>query len=156
MRVVAVRAGGETFALPVQAVGPVVRVERVTRTPLAGEDFLGLTNTRGRVLALIDLRKRLDPAGPGVSLPTLAVCIDAETESYALAVEEVGDVHDLSPDQQIDVPAHAGPLRAGLTSRMFRLPSGLLPVLDVARLIEPAQRRASDAASPAIPNGDPP
>lgn len=156
MRVVAVRAGDETFALPVHAVGPVVLVEHVTRAPLAGDDFLGLTNMRGRVLALVDLRKRLNPAAPGVSVPTLAVCIDADSESYALAVDDVGDVHDLSPDQQIDVPAHAGPSRAALTSALFRLPSGLLPVLDVTRLIEPAPRRAADAAPFAIPDGEPP
>lgn len=142
MRVVAIRSGGETFALPVDAVGAVLRVEQVTRVPLAGGDFVGLYNMRGKILPLIDLRRRLDPAAPPTALPTLAVCIDAEAESYAVAVDEVGDVHLLPPDRQIEIPAHVEAARAALTRALFRLPEGLLPVLDVVRLFEPTARLA--------------
>lgn len=151
IRAIAIRIGGETLALPVHVVGPVVRVEHVTRVPLAGPDFAGLFNLRGKITPLIDLRRKLDPQAAPVALPSLAVCIDAETESFAVTVDDVGDVHQLSPDQRIEIPAHVGPQRAALTSALYTMASGLLPLLDTARLFEPVPAALSPLPVPPLP-----
>ena len=80
-------------------------------------------------------------------MPALAICIDAEQESYAVTIDDVGDVHTVSSEQRVDLPAHAGARRAHLTAALFRTPSGFLPVLDPTRLFEPLPHERAEPAS---------
>jgi purine-binding chemotaxis protein CheW len=54
------RLGPSTYALPVDAVREIVRLPPVTRVPGLPAFVAGLTNVRGRVLAVLDLRPLLD------------------------------------------------------------------------------------------------
>lgn len=62
--VMLVRMGGSSYALPVAAVREVVRLPQVTRVPGLPPFVAGLTNVRGRVLAVLDLRSLLRLDGP--------------------------------------------------------------------------------------------
>ena len=50
---------GETFALPVASVLEILRVAGITRVPHAPRVVRGVTNMRGKVLPVVDLRVRL-------------------------------------------------------------------------------------------------
>ena len=50
---------GETFALPVSSVLEILRVAGITRVPHAPRVVRGVTNMRGKVLPVVDLRVRL-------------------------------------------------------------------------------------------------
>ena len=50
--------GGQLFGLPILQVQDVFAVTRLTRVPLAPPEIAGLLNLRGRVVTLIDLRRR--------------------------------------------------------------------------------------------------
>lgn len=62
--VMLVRLGGASYALPVASVREVVRLPPVTRVPGLPAFVAGLTNVRGRVLAVLDLRQMLRLDGP--------------------------------------------------------------------------------------------
>jgi purine-binding chemotaxis protein CheW len=53
------RLEGETFSFPVSHVQEILRVETITRVPHAPKAVRGVTNMRGRVLPVVDLRVRL-------------------------------------------------------------------------------------------------
>ena len=53
------RLEGETFALPVAQVQEILRVQNLTRVPHAPLPVRGVTNMRGYVLPVVDLRMRL-------------------------------------------------------------------------------------------------
>ncbi len=59
-----VRIGGGSYALPVAAVREIVRLPQVTRVPGLPAFVAGLTNVRGRVLAVLDLRPLLQLDAP--------------------------------------------------------------------------------------------
>ena len=56
--------GGQLFGLPISRVQDVFVPERLTRVPLAGPDIAGLLNLRGRIVTVIDMRRRRSRA-PG-------------------------------------------------------------------------------------------
>jgi purine-binding chemotaxis protein CheW len=56
--------GGSTYAIPVAAVREIVRLPPVTRVPGLPTFVTGLTNVRGRVLAVLDLRPLLNVEAP--------------------------------------------------------------------------------------------
>ena len=49
----------EEFGIPVTQVREVIRVDGITRVPQAPAHVRGVTNLRGRILAVVELRTRL-------------------------------------------------------------------------------------------------
>jgi purine-binding chemotaxis protein CheW len=52
--------GGQLFGLPIERVQDVFMPERLTRVPLAATEIAGLLNLRGRIVTVVDMRRRLD------------------------------------------------------------------------------------------------
>jgi purine-binding chemotaxis protein CheW len=70
---------GEEFGIPVVRVREVIRVSEITRVPQAPPHVRGVTNLRGRILPVVDLRSRF-------GLPPAEV-----TSRSRIVVVEVGD-----------------------------------------------------------------
>ena len=51
--------GGQLFGLPIARVQDVFVPERMTPVPLAAAEIAGLINLRGRVVTMVDMRRRL-------------------------------------------------------------------------------------------------
>ena len=123
-------ANGRTFGLPVEAIQTVFEMTAVTPVPLAPSAILGLVNLRGKIVTAVSMRRRLlnDPTAPETSV--LAVGVEHRGESFALVVDEVGDVIMLDGGTQIDLPPQLG--AAGLKiASVHRLDALILPVLDL-------------------------
>lgn len=129
--------GGRLYLLPIDRCGPVFRVGALTRVPLTAPDIAGLTNQRGKTLAIVNLARRFSETAPPPGPAALAVTVEAANATYAVVVDAVGDVIDISADEAIEPPARADPARAGLTSALFRRGGEVMALLDVERLFEP-------------------
>lgn len=70
--------GGEEYGIPVAQVREVIRVSEITRVPQAPAHVRGVTNLRGRVLPVVELRSRLglEPAAltPRSRIAVVEVC----------------------------------------------------------------------------------
>ena len=121
---------GRTFGLSVEAIQTVFEIVAVTPVPLAPMEVLGLVNLRGKIVTTVSLRRRLlgDPHTAETS--RLAVGIEHRGESFALIVDEVGDVIMLDHGTEIDIPPHLGAASAKIAS-VHRLDALILPVLDL-------------------------
>lgn len=122
----------------VREVGPLQRVTRVPRTPAYIE---GVTNLRGRVIPVVDLRKRL-------GLPTAAA-----TKSTRIAVAEleggqVGMIVD-SVQEVLRVPASSIKPPSAMMSKVeteymqgiAKVDGKLIVILDLARVLEREERK---------------
>ena len=58
LQVVGFRIGRETFGLPISIVREIVRVPEITSVPNAPDYIEGVINLRGRIIPIVDLRKR--------------------------------------------------------------------------------------------------
>ncbi len=58
MQAVAFRVGQRTFALPITVVQEIVRPPEITAVPQSDEHVEGVINLRGRIVPVIDLRRR--------------------------------------------------------------------------------------------------
>jgi len=129
-------AGGETFGLPITAIQTIFRIEDITPVPLCPYEIIGLTNLRGQIVTVLSLRRRLRMADDPNHHDLLAIAIEHRNESFALVIDEVGDVITLDPQSRIVVPPHLNPASAAVTEAVFRLDNGILPILDIANLFE--------------------
>ena len=84
--------GGQLFGLPILRVQDVFAPERLTKVPLAPAEIAGVLNLRGRIVTLIDMRRRLGLGQREDSSPAMAVGVESRGESYGLLIDSVGEV----------------------------------------------------------------
>src|SRR6516162_10667747 len=58
LQIVGFRVGNETYGVPITALHEIVRVPDITAVPDAPEFMEGVINLRGKIVSVIDLRKR--------------------------------------------------------------------------------------------------
>lgn len=127
--------GGQLFGLPIGRVQDVFVPVRLTRVPLAPPEVAGVLNLRGRILTVIDMRRRLGMAErnqPG----ELAVGIERNGGSYGLLVDGVGEVLRISDSIRSANPVNLEPRLAEVSAGVYRLEGELLVVLDVDRVLD--------------------
>jgi purine-binding chemotaxis protein CheW len=133
---VTARVAGQLFGLPIAHVHDVFKPLRATRVPLAPTQVSGILNLRGRIVTLVDLRRRIGMPARDENTPTMAIGIEVQNEFWGLLVDSVGEVmklsrHDLQPN-----PANLEQGLARVAAGLFQLDRELLVILDVERVLE--------------------
>jgi len=126
---------GEIFGLPVASVHTIFRATAVTAVPLGPREVVGLVNLRGNIVTAVSLRRRLGLDDDGPHEGALAIGIEHDRETFALFVDELGDVITVSEDVRIPAPPNFPAARLDLTAAVYRLESRILPVLDLAAIL---------------------
>ena len=131
---------GQMFGLPILRVQDVFAPERLTRVPLAAPEVAGLLNLRGRIVTLIDMRKRLGLTGEESEYAAMAIGVEAAGESYGLLVDSVGEVLTLDDAAREANPVNLDPRLAQVSGGIFRLEHQLLVLIDVDRVLSISDR----------------
>ena len=128
--------GGQLFGLPIVRVQDVFIPERLTRVPLAPPEIAGVLNLRGRIVTLIDLRRRFGLGQRDDGEPVMAIGVESRAESYGLLIDSVGDVLKLDDDAREPNPINLDPRLARVSTGIHRLEGQLLMVVDVERVLD--------------------
>jgi purine-binding chemotaxis protein CheW len=135
---------GQRFGLPILRVQDVFVPERLTRVPLAPSEVAGLINLRGRIITLIDMRRRLGlGAAASVGEQPMAIGVESRGESYGLLVDGVGEVLKLDDGLREPIPVNLDPRLAELAVGIHRLQDQLLVLVDVDRVLGLSDKRAA-------------
>lgn len=132
---VLVRLGGARYVVPMRAVAEVGRVPRVTRVPGVPDWVTGVSNWRGRILPVVDLRPLLGSSDRGIGADARIVVAGDDTISIGLVVEAVDGVAVLPTDDLDPAPATIAPEAAELLAGQWNDERGPVGVLDVAALL---------------------
>jgi purine-binding chemotaxis protein CheW len=91
---------GETYAVPLGDVAQILRPLPVTEVPRAPSTVLGVVSVRGKLVTVIDLRRRLRLAEPEADRKTRILLADVgKGEQIGVLVDEVRQVWRLAPDE---------------------------------------------------------
>jgi len=127
---------GQLFGLPIARVQDVFKPSRITRVPLAGPEFAGVLNLRGRIVTAIDMRSRLDLQRREGGRSPMAIGIEAKGESFGLLVDAVGEVLKLPAADREPNPINLDRKLAAVSAGVYRLEGQLLVVLDIDRILD--------------------
>jgi len=128
--------GGQLFGLPIVRVQDVFMPERLTRVPLAPPEIAGVLNLRGRIVTLIDMRRRFGLGKREDSDAPMAIGVESRGESYGLLIDSVGEVLKLDDTAREPNPINLDPRLARVSVGIHRLDGQLLIVVDVDRVLE--------------------
>ena len=129
----------QEYALDIANVVQVVRMVALTRPPKAPEYVEGMFNLRGKVIPVIDVRRRYGLPAKPYDLDTQLLIATTNDRTLAIMVDEVSEVLTLSMDS-IEPPEAIGPELAYL-SAVGKVDDRLILILDPDTLMaNPAER----------------
>jgi chemotaxis signal transduction protein len=128
--------GPRLFGVEVLKIQEVLRYQEITEVPLAPPVIRGLLNLRGSIVATLDLRRRFGmPALEESILPTNVVS-QTSTGLISLLVDRIGEVVEVDQESFEVSPDTLGGESRELIEGVYKLPSGLLLVLNVERALD--------------------
>jgi purine-binding chemotaxis protein CheW len=128
--------GKQLFGVPVAQVQDILTLNAIAAVPLGPPEVRGMINLRGRIVTVVDVRKRLGMAQEAdPSCRAMGVTVENGAESYTLLVDRVGDVISLPAHLREANPVTLDPLWREFVDGVFRVAERLLVVLDVTRLL---------------------
>ncbi len=134
---------GQWFGIPVLTVQDVLGPRDVARIPLADPVIAGSINLRGRIVTVIDMRKRLALPPRPDDKPGMNVVVEHGGNLYSLLIDAVGEVMEVPGDKYEKNPATIDPLWRDFSEGIYRLKNQLLIVLNVEKLFEVGETRSN-------------
>ena len=135
---------GQRYGLPLSAVGRVVRMVDITLLPQAPDNVLGIINVQGRVIPVINLRRRFRLPEREPALTDQLVIAHTARRAVALAADTVTDVLEYTEQETIaarDILPHVEYVEG-----VVKLESGLILVHDLDRFLSLEEDAALDHA----------
>jgi len=93
------RIGAETFGVPISLVHEIVRVPEITAVPEAPACVEGVMNLRGRIISVVDLRKRFGEKQLTKSKKNRVLVAEIDGKLVGLIVDAASEVLKIPPSQ---------------------------------------------------------
>jgi purine-binding chemotaxis protein CheW len=130
------RMDREIFAVPVAQVQEILRVEQLTRVPHAPFPVRGVTNMRGHVLPVVDLRRRLRLPEVEIGREHRIMVIDSRSRLIGLLVDAVREVVEIDRLRIEDPPEDVMTDQSYYIQGVYHRGDELLILLDADRVLE--------------------
>lgn len=125
----------QLFGIPVEKVQDILITENIADVPLAPEEVAGVINLRGRIVTVIEMRKKLGlPSLEGTK--KMCVTVEQGSELYSLMVDNVGSVLTLPTDKIEPQPNTLDPRWRGVSDGVVRLKDEIMIVFDINALLK--------------------
>lgn len=146
-QVVVFDVANEFYAVNIARVHEIIRLQQITVIPGAPEFVEGVINLRGKVIPVLDLRKRFHLNVSEHTRSSRIVVVELSNQTIGLIVDGVSEVLRI-PADQVDPPS---PLVAGIDSRYLRgiakLENRLIVLLDIDKVLSILEQQQIEASS---------
>ena len=96
LHLVGFRIGRETFGVPIDMVHEIVRVPEITAVPDSPEYIEGVINLRGKIVSIVDLRKRFGEKQIARHKKNRILVVEVESKMVGLIVDAASEVLKMS------------------------------------------------------------
>src|SRR5213595_2017687 len=103
LQVVGFRIGDETFGVRIGSVREIVRVPEITSVPNAPDTIEGVINLRGKIIPVMDLRKRFGQSEVQPDKKNRILVVELENKLVGLIVNAASEVLKIPPSD-IEAP----------------------------------------------------
>jgi purine-binding chemotaxis protein CheW len=145
LQIVGFRIGRETYGVPITLVHEIVRMPEITPIPDAEECVEGVINLRGKIIPVVDLRKRFGQTEVAAMGKNRILVTEVENRRVGLIVDSASEVLKIPP-ADIDAPPTAlQEAQANCVTGVAKLPGRLVILLDLFLLLK---RTTNTSAAP--------
>jgi purine-binding chemotaxis protein CheW len=134
-QVVRFMVGKESFGVDIGRIQEIVTVPEITRVPDTPDFLEGIINLRGKIVSVIDLRKRLKINGAERHKKNRILVTEIEGKVVGLIVDEVSEVLRLNPDNIEPPPEMVNSVGAEYITGVGKLEDKIIMLLDMAKVL---------------------
>jgi purine-binding chemotaxis protein CheW len=134
----------QLFALILMVVVKVIHAIEIRHLPKAPEIITGIINVRGRIIPVVDIRKRFGMISREIDINDRLIITDTGKREVAILVDSVTGIIDLEPIQ-LDLAKNAAPF-AEHFSGVAKTEDGLILIYDLAGFLNLDEEKNLDLA----------
>lgn len=123
------------YGVPITQVQEIIPMTKPTRLPQVPDFVEGIINLRGKIIPIIDLKKRFDMEATEITSDTRSVVVEVSGQTVGIIVDEVSEVLRLSKDNIEPPPAAIGGITAEYLTGVGKLEDRLLILLDMDKIL---------------------
>lgn len=154
LHIVGFRIGRETFGVPIALVHEIVRVPEITAVPEAPDYIEGVINLRGKIISIVDLRKRFGEREISRNKKNRILVVEVDGKMVGLVVDAASEVLKIPPSE-IDAPPNVfeeGELN--YVTGVGKLGGRLIILIDLNKILQRGElKRLADFADAQSPAG---
>lgn len=151
LQLVGFRIGKETFGVPIHLIHEIVRVPEITAVPDAPEYVEGVINLRGKIVSVIDLRKRFGEKRIERTRKNRILVAEIERKMVGLIVDAASEVLRVSPNEIEDPPDVLDDAEIKYVTGVGKLNGRLIILIDLAKIMQKGEiRRLGEMTVPAM------
>lgn len=152
LQLVTFEVSGEEYAVEILSVQEINRMMELTRIPQSPPEVEGVINLRGRIIPVIDLRKRFGLAASEQDGSSRIIVVEVVDRTLGFIVDRVHEVLRIDRSIVEPAPSMVGSVDSEYIAGVGKLDDRLLILLDLSTLfnaeqLESITRSASAAAA---------
>ena len=149
LQVVGFRIGEETFGVRIASVREIVRVPEITSVPNAQDTIEGVINLRGKIIPVIDLRKRFGRTEIHPDKKNRILVVELEGKLVGLIVNSASEVLKIPPSEIESPGSLFADGESSYVTGVGKLKGRLIILLDISKLLHrPEFKKLEEAAEP--------
>lgn len=136
LHIVGFQVGRETYGVPITSLHEIVRVPEITAVPDAPEYMEGVINLRGKIVSVIDLRKRLGEKKIASSRRNRILVVEHKGRLSGLIVDSASEVLKIPAADVEASPTSFDEGRSNCVTGLGKYKGRLIVLLDMTRLLD--------------------
>ena len=143
---------GQEYAFRIEQIDKIVILDKVTKTPQVPEYVEGVSNLRGSIIPIINLRKLFGLEPKPVDGETRTIVVNVGERTMGCTVDMVSHIIRIPEENIQAAPETVTANGANYISGFARVNNRLLILLDIDELLDPGKlEQVSQAAMPELP-----
>jgi len=146
-QIVVFELSSEYFGVDIAKVESIIKMQPITQMPHVPAFVEGVTNLRGKVLPVIDLRKRFGLASQDASKDSRIIVVSVDQMEVGMIVDGVSEVLAIPEGAVEATPAITSSVDSAFITGIAKLDTRLVILLDLARVLSAKEQSAIEATA---------
>jgi len=132
------RLATEIFAIPVSIAHEIIGYQEVTEVPDMDSFIKGVTNVRGNIMPVIDLRQKFDMPEKEVDIDTAIIVLDMQIDNknyrLGIIVDKVISVLEIKDAEILPVPNVGSKYNSNFVNGISKIESDYVVILNIIKI----------------------
>jgi len=142
----------QVYGVPIDAVLEIIRMEKITPIPQSPDFIEGIIEIRGKVIPVMDLRKRFGLQVAEHTQSTRIIIVDMDSNSMGIIVDSVAEVLQISSGNVEPPPSVIGSVDQSFIQGVALLEKRMIILLDLAKVLQDEEKEVLESIMTAEQN----
>lgn len=144
-QIVGFKVGRETYGLPIMALHEIVRVPEITAVPDAPAHLEGVINLRGKIVSVVDLRKRFNQPATALTRHSRILVVEHRGRLVGMIVDLASEVLKIAEGEIEPAPAMMKEGGLDCVTGLGKFQNRLIILLDIDKVLTVREARATQS-----------